>query len=134
MNASHLWGCRCAFGPAETFDVVRFFLLISHGEGSAYNFLSTPFICWSHVSIFFLLALLPNMPLIFLSSLFFPFIYSRSCTFAPHKANKVHLPFSSFFFVYLFCLSLSSPLSRQSKESRSHTKSQILSHLSVCAS
>jgi hypothetical protein len=103
-----------------------FFLLIFHGEGSApstSNFLSTPFIHWSRVSILFLFA--PNMLLIFstfrctlcdfhLSArvpqvvcvpLFFPFIYSRCCTFAPHKANKfIYLLFPIFFFIYFACL------------------------------
>jgi hypothetical protein len=41
--------------------------------------------------------------LLFFSSLFFfSFIYSRCCTFAPHKANKFIYPSLPIFFVYLF--------------------------------
>lgn len=147
---------RCAFGPAETFDVVRLFCSFP-----MVNFLSTPFIHWSRVSIFSSLLLPPNMLLIFFPSFFllfvascvefhcphgsrrsfvlffFPYIYSRCCTFAPHKANKFIYPSLPNFFVYLFCLPenlLGLSARQKQRRSMSHTKSQILSHLPVCAS
>jgi len=78
MNVSHLRGCRCAFGPEETFDVVRFFCSFPMVV-LLRNFLrrSMPFIRWSRVSIFFSHFLFtPNMLLIFL---FFSRLFVASC-------------------------------------------------------
>ncbi|KAI0271123.1 hypothetical protein BGY98DRAFT_206611 [Russula aff. rugulosa BPL654] len=63
---------------------------------------------------------------------FFPFIYSRCCTFAPHKANKFIYPSLPIFFVYLFCLpeNLLGLSACQSKgEAGSHTQSHKFSHI-----
>jgi hypothetical protein len=106
MNVSRLWGCRCAFGPAETFDVVRLFcsfpivrvLLRPHPtfvrRPSSFTCIYSPFPLLKF-------PLPPDMLLIYFSFFFsFFFCFHLSVASCPHGSRR------PFVFLLFFLLSI----------------------------
>jgi prepilin signal peptidase PulO-like enzyme (type II secretory pathway) len=153
MNVSRLQGCRCAFGPVGTFDVVRIFCSFPMVLHPHITFFDAPFV--GHVYLFSPFLFTPNMllfsflfssfrcilcdihlsarvPQVVFVSLFSFFLLSILgvvLLLLTKLTSSFTLLFPFFLFIYFTCLRVS-----WQRRSRSHTKSQILSHLPVCAS